>query len=126
MADNVFVTTAGLGMITNRMKGAGTEPLYMHWGTGAGTAATTDTALTTPATEARATSTSTREQTIYANDTYQSQCTLVAGTSKAVTEVSLHDHASTGDMYLHGTFTAIPLNASDSIQFTVKTQFIST
>jgi hypothetical protein len=33
------VTNAGRDIVTNRIKGAGTEPLNIGWGTAAGTAA---------------------------------------------------------------------------------------
>jgi len=39
------VTNAGLDIITNKLKAAGTEPLNIGWGTGAGTAAVADTTL---------------------------------------------------------------------------------
>jgi hypothetical protein len=44
-----FVVDTGLGITTNRFKGAGTEPLNVGWGTGAGTTARTDTTLFTEA-----------------------------------------------------------------------------
>jgi len=40
-----FVVNAGLDITTNRLKGAGTEPLYIGWGVSAGTTAKTDTTL---------------------------------------------------------------------------------
>ena len=43
------VVDGGLGITTNRLKGAGTEPLHVGWGTGAGTAAVGDTSLFTAA-----------------------------------------------------------------------------
>lgn len=54
------VTNAGKAIVTNRIKGSGTEPLHVAWGTGAGTAAATDTTLFTEASEARVAGTSTR------------------------------------------------------------------
>ncbi len=41
------VTNAGRDIVTNRIKGLGTEPLNIGWGTGAGTAAVADTTLFT-------------------------------------------------------------------------------
>ena len=41
------VVNAGRDITTNRLKGAGTEPLNIGWGTGAGTAAVADTTLFT-------------------------------------------------------------------------------
>src|SRR5687768_1568049 len=40
-------TNAGKAIVTNRIKGSGTEPNYVAIGTGAGTAAATDTTLFT-------------------------------------------------------------------------------
>jgi hypothetical protein len=42
-----FVLDGGLDIVTNRIKGAGTEPLNVGWGTAAGTTARTDTTLFT-------------------------------------------------------------------------------
>ena len=42
-----FVVDGGLDITTNRIKGSGTEPLNVGWGTGAGTAARGDTSLFT-------------------------------------------------------------------------------
>ncbi len=39
------LTNEGRAVITNRIKGGGTEPLYVGWGTSAGTSAAADTAL---------------------------------------------------------------------------------
>jgi hypothetical protein len=41
------VTNAGRDIVTNRIKGLGTEPLNIGWGTAAGTAAVGDTTLFT-------------------------------------------------------------------------------
>jgi hypothetical protein len=72
------VTNTGKGIVTNRLKGAGTEPVNVGWGTGAGTAAATDTTLFTEAlvTLAAGTSdhtagTSTQQTTTTTSDTYQ-------------------------------------------------------
>lgn len=130
MADVVYVSDNGLGVVTNRIIGAGTEFKYLIWGTGAGTAAATDTiAQMTNASETTTTAvtgTSSRVTTSTTNDTYQVVATVTcAGAGKTITEIALLDQATvTGATFcLHGTFTGIALNVGDSIEFTVKTQF---
>ena len=45
-----LLVNTGKAVVTNRIKGSGTEPLYVAWGTGAGTTAATDTTLFTEST----------------------------------------------------------------------------
>ena len=127
MADTVFVTTAGLGIITERLRGSGGEPLYMGWGTGGATvAATTDTGLVTASVESRALSTSAQSTTLYANDTYQAVTTLTSLSAQTISEVAMFNNLSTGSCFLRATFTNIGLNIGDSIKFTNSIQFDST
>lgn len=134
------LSNAGRAILTNRIKGGGTEPLFIGWGTAAGTSAVTDTTLFT---EARSTSvsggnvnrvsgTSTRTTTSVANDTYQVVGTLTADAGKTITNVGTFDTdgaqvspgpPSGGNLFVKGDFTGIALNASDSIQFTITIQF---
>jgi hypothetical protein len=122
-----FVVDGGLDITTNRLKGAGTEPLNIGWGTGAGTTARTDTSLFTEALVTLAAGgtdhtpgTSTRQTTNTANDTYQVVGTRTATGSGTVTNAGLFDAASGGNLYLKGDFTGIGLASGDSIQFTIK------
>jgi hypothetical protein len=73
-----FILDGGLDIVTNRIKGAGTEPLNIGWGTGAGTTTRTDTTLFTEALVTLAAGgtdhtagTSSRQTTTTANDTYR-------------------------------------------------------
>lgn len=117
-------TNAGKAIVTNRLKGAGTEPNFVAWGTGAGTAAATDTSLFTEATEARVAGTSTQQTTTTTNDSYQVVGTMtVAGTTKTITNVGLFDASSAGNMVMKSDFPGITLNVGESIQFTQKLQF---
>lgn len=125
-----FVTDGGLDIVTNRLKGAGTEPLNVGWGTGAGTTARTDTTLFTEAlvTLAAGTSdhtagTSTRVTTTTTNDTYQVAATRTATGAGTVTNAGLWDAASGGNLFLKGDFTGIGLASGDSIAFTIKAVF---
>lgn len=117
-------TDAGKAITTNRIKGSGTEPNFIAWGTGAGTAAAADTTLFTEASEARTTGTSTRVTTTVANDSYQVTGTMtVAGSGKTITNAGLFDAATTGNLFMKGDFTGIALLVGESISFTLKVSF---
>jgi hypothetical protein len=124
------VVNGGLGIVTNRLKGAGTEPLNVGWGTGAGTAAVGDTTLFTEAlvslsagTSDHTAGTSTQQTTTTTNDTYQVVATRTATGSGTVTNAGLWDAASGGNLFLKGDFTGIGLVSGDSILFTIKAVF---
>ena len=122
-----FVVDGGLGITTNRLKGAGTEPLHVGWGTGAGTTTRSDSSLFTAAlvdltagnTDHTA-GTSTQQTTNTTNDTYQVVATRTATGAGTVTNAGLWDAASGGNLYLKGDFTGIGLASGDAIQFTIK------
>lgn len=116
-------TNAGKAITTSRIKGAGTEPNYIAWGTGAGTAAAADTSLFVEASESRVAGTSTQQTTAQTNDTYQAVGTLTANGTKTITNVGLFDAATAGNLFMKADFTGIALNAGESIQFTMKVQF---
>lgn len=121
------ITNAGQAIVTNRMTGAGTEPKFVMWGTGAGTAAVTDTTLFTETTdEARTTGTSSRVTTTVTNDTYQVVGTITVATAgKTITNVGLFDVVTSvsGNLYFKSDFTGLALLVGDSITFTVKVKF---
>jgi len=124
------IVNGGLAIVTNRMKGSGTEPLNIGWGTGAGTTAITDSTLFTEAkvdltagstdhtvgTSARVTTTST-------NDGYQVTGTRTATGAGTVTNAGLWDAASGGNLWLKGDFTGIVLGVGDAIAFTATGTF---
>jgi hypothetical protein len=120
------LTNTGKAVTTNRIKNGATgatEPNYLHWGTGAGTAAITDTTLFTAAAEARVAGTSTQQTTTTTNDTYQVVGTLTAASGQTITNAGLFDAVTAGSLYVKGDFTGIPLSINDAIQFTVKCQY---
>lgn len=125
----VVLTNNGKGILTNRVKGAGTEPNFVGWGTGTTTATATDTALVTPASPARVAGTSTQQTTTTANDTYRVVAQLVAGGALAITEAALFDGAGTGlpptgaTIFIRGDFAALNLSSGDSITFTFNVTF---
>lgn len=128
-----LVVATGRAIITNRIKGSGTEPLNGSWGTGAGTTADANTSLFTEAdlagaaisTSSRTAGTSSQQTTTTTNDTYQVVWTETASAGFTVTNAGLFDNITggSGNLFLKGDFTGIPLSASDSIQFTAKAQF---
>jgi hypothetical protein len=117
-----LLVNAGKAIVTNRIKGAGTEPVYTAWGTGAGTTAATDTTLFTE-TGTRVSGTSTQQTTSVTNDTYQVVGTMTAGGTLAITNAGLFDASTSGNLFVKGDFSTINLSTGDSIQFTFKTQF---
>jgi hypothetical protein len=117
-----LLVNTGKAVVTNRIKGSGTEPNYVAWGTGAGTTAATDTTLFTE-TGSRVSGTSTQETTTTTDDTYQVVGTQTAGGALAITNAGLFDAATSGNLFVKGDFSTINLSSGDSIQFTFKTQF---
>lgn len=116
------LTNAGKAIVTNRLKGSGTEPLHVAMGTGAGTAAITDTTLFTEV-ETRTAGTSTQQTTTVTNDTYQVVGTVTATATRAVTNAGLFDASSAGNLFMKGDFATINLASGDSIQFTMRVAF---
>ena len=120
---NVY-TNAGKAITTNRIKGAGgAEPAFAAWGTGAGTAAATDTTLFTEASETRVSGTSSQVTTTVTNDTYQVVATITADGTKTITNAGLFDASTSGNLFVKGDFTGVALNLGESIQFTFKLTF---
>lgn len=118
-----ILVNTGKAIVTNRLRAGGTEPNYVGWGTGAGTAALTDTTLFTESTETRVAGTSSQQTTTTTNDTYQSIGTLVAAAGKTITNAGLFDAVSTGNLFMKGDFTGLALLTGDSIAFTMQVQF---
>lgn len=118
-----ILANAGKAIVTNRLKGAGTEPNYVGWGTGAGTATAADTTLFTESTEARVSGASTQQTTTTTNDTYQVIGTIVAAAGKTITNAGLLDALTVGNLFMKGDFAGLPLLSGDSIQFTMQVQF---
>jgi hypothetical protein len=117
-----LLVNTGRAIVTNRIKGSGTEPVYVAYGTGAGTTAAADTTLFTE-TGTRQTGTSTQQTTSTTNDTYQVVGTQTAGGTLAITNAGLFDASTSGNLFVKGDFSTINLSSGDSIQFTFKTQF---
>ena len=127
MADVIKVVDNGLGIITNLLSGiGGTPPRYIEWGTGATDATDSDTDTQTQgAHEGRTTGTMTRQATGgTSNDTFQVVGTITCLTgAKGIQEATLFDAATSGTLFLRGTFDLINVNVADSIEFTIRTTF---
>jgi hypothetical protein len=120
-----LLVNTGKAVVTNRIKNGATgatEPNYVAWGTGAGTAAAADTTLFTEI-GTRVAGTSTQVTTSTTNDTYQVVGTQTAGSSVTITNAGLFDAVTSGNLFVKGDFSGIALTSGDSIQFTFKTQF---
>jgi hypothetical protein len=127
-----LVPSVGKAVISGRMFGGTptqTEPHFVGWGTGAGAGAAGSTDLSTAATEARVSGTSTQVTTSVTNDTHQVVATITAAGTKTITNVGIFDAAGSGSPPSGGVLYAIfdglsqALNSGDSIQFTAKVQF---
>jgi hypothetical protein len=118
-----LLVNTGKAVVTNYLNGgAATQPKYVAWGTGAGTTAATDTTLFTE-TGSRVSGTTTQQTTSTTNDTFQVVGTLTASGSLTITNAGTFDASTSGNLFVKGDFTGVPLNSGDSIQFTVKCQF---
>lgn len=129
-----ILTNAGRAILTNRIKGAGTEPINMGIGSGSTTAeAVTNTALQTEFTTGTWTgyarlgsgtgATSSQQTTTSANDTYQVVGTFTAPGTANVQEAGLFDAATGGNMLIRGLTGGVSLASGDSIQLTIKLTF---
>jgi hypothetical protein len=127
-----LVPNAGKAVISGRMFGTSpsqAEPRYLGWGTGATAGSASSTDVSTAATEARATGTSSQYTTSVTNDTHQIVGTLTANANKTITNLGIFDAAGTGSPPSGGVLYAIfdglsqALSSGDSIQFTARIQF---
>ena len=127
-----LVPNVGKAILSGRMFGSTptqTEPHFVGWGTGAGAGAAGSTDLSTAASEARVSGTSSQVTTTQTNDTHQVVATITASGSKTITNVGIFDAAGSGSPPSGGVLYAIfdglsqALNSGDSIQFTAKVQF---
>lgn len=125
------LTNGGKAIVTNRLRGSGTEPVYIGWGTGAGTAAAADTTLFTEkdvdlstGTGTRTTGTSSQQTTSVTNDTWRLVGTRTATGAGTVTNAGCFDSATitAGNLFVKGDFTGIGLSSGDSIEFTINLQ----
>ena len=113
------LTTVGIAWIVDKLDEAlQTTADFVGWGTGAGTAAVTDTALFTEATEARVTATRTQP----AADTVRWVATITADAGKTITNAGNLTASAAGTLVVHGDFTGVALLTGDKIEFTINLQ----
>ena len=122
----LVLTDIGIGLLTNRINGAGTAIVYIGWGTGAGTARTTDTTLFTEAAGggyARALGVASRVTTSIAFDTYRVVGSLTAGSLITVTNWGLFDALTNGNMMIKEDFAAAyVIQATGTLSFQISLQ----
>jgi len=114
------LTNAGRAIITSAL--AASTAKYVAMGTGAGTAAATDTTLFTEV-ETRTSGTQSQQTTSVTNDTYRVVGTVTATATRAVTNAGVFDASSAGNLLVKGDFSTINLASGDSIAFTFNLQF---
>ena len=123
MATVVKIPVTGREIASNRIKGTGTEPKNIGWGTGTTAPEDNDSGLETEAAEGRVVGTSSVVTTTTINDTYRVVGTLTSASSQTISEAALFNDA--GDLFERGTFTGIALENGDSIQFTIEAQAVA-
>lgn len=113
-------TNVGQQALCDRVRDPDNEarPDYIDWGTGTTAANAADTTLETPGSESRVQGTVTTNGT-GASAKYQVVGTMTADGTIAVTEMGLFNASTSGDMWIRSVFTAINLDTSDAIEFTV-------
>jgi hypothetical protein len=122
------LTNTGKAIAANRILAAGTEPKFIAWGTGAGTAAATDTTLFTEAAEARTSGTSSRVTSAspaVTNDTYRVTGTITATGAKTITNAGTFDviTSSSGNLFVKGDHSGTALAVGESIAYTIDLTF---
>lgn len=117
-------TNAGKAYTAAKLDGSNTNsPNRIGWGTGAGTAAVTDTTLFTEAAEARATATLSRVTTTVTNDTFQAVGTITSASGQTITNAGVFDAGTAGNLVVKADHTGLPLLTNDSIQYTFQLKF---
>lgn len=118
---NVKLTATGREITARRLAGLDTPPRRLRWGTGTTAPLDNDTGLETPSSESAVTGTDSVVTNTTTGDTYRVVGTLTSATNQTITEAALLDSADS--LYIRGVFAGIPLEAGDSIQFTIEGQY---
>ena len=91
---------------------------YGTWGTGAGTAAKSDTTMFTEGSEARVSTTITQPVA----DKIQHVWLMTADAGKTITEAGIFSASTSGTLRYHSSFTGIVLLLGDKIEFTLQNE----
>lgn len=115
----VVLTNAGEEWLVDKIgETVQTQPNFVDWGTGAGTAAKTDTTVFTVAPEARVSATYSKVGTGSAA-VAQYVATLTSAAGATITNVGFWTAVSGGTLVIHADHAATVLNANDQIQYTL-------
>ncbi len=122
MANAVLPYTANK-ITNNRLKGLGTEPKWLAWGTGAGTHTRDRTTLFTEASEARVECTTAVVTITQASDGFRASGQMTADGVKVITNIGIFDQQAVGgDPFALADFTGIPVVAGSQIAFVITVQ----
>jgi hypothetical protein len=94
-----------------------TQPQYVGWGTGAGTAAKADTDLFTPAAEARVSGTISKQGSGSAAK-WQNVATITSAGVQTITNAACFTASTVGTCVIKGDHTGVPVAAGDQITYT--------
>lgn len=114
------LANTGKAIITSLLSTSNAK--YVAWGTGAGTAAATDTTLFTESAESRTAGTQTQQTTTTTNDTYRVVGVITATATRAITNAGIFDASSSGNLFAKGDFSTMNLASGDSIEFTFNVE----
>lgn len=117
-----MLVNSGRAIITNRLRGSGTEPNYCAVGTGAGTTAAADTTLFTE-TETRTAGVSSQQTTSTTNDTYRVVGTITMTGARTLTNCGLFDASSSGNLFVKQDIGPLTLASGDAIELTFNVRF---
>jgi hypothetical protein len=122
-----IVTDIGLGIIANRIKGLGTEPIYFGWGTGTTEPTSADTTLEAEDTTGgytRVAGTSAIITISAAGDTFQVSGSMTALDALTITEWALFDAITDGNMLMREVQNpGLTLSLGGILNFILKHQF---
>lgn len=111
-----ILTTVGKQWVVDAMRGTvATTQQYVGWGTGSAAEAVGNTALTTPAAEARVAGAITSPSAAL----HRVIATITSASGQTISEVGLFDASTSGVMMIRAIFTGIVLTTGESIQFTI-------
>jgi hypothetical protein len=119
MATTVILTQSGEGYLVDCIDNTiAAATWYIGWGTGTTAAAKGDTTIETEAAETRA-GPITPTQGGTHNDTLSWVGTITcSGSSKTIANAGLMSAVTSGTMIMHASFSGVPVEVGDQIQFT--------
>lgn len=114
------LTNTGITIFTSCIKGQGSEPNYLQWGSGNSPASELDTSLESPI-GLPVLATTSIETTAITNDTYRIVGALTASSDISVSELGIFD--ADNNLFARVVFDSpINLNINDAVEFTIDIQ----